>query len=113
MAENGKRLKAARLAAGYKTASDAARALGMPIPTVIAHEGRGTSYRKPKAADLLAYAKAYKVPVGELADNDRGRRRRAPAEAQLSGVFLKLEAELPTDIAAQILGLVTKHEIKR
>lgn len=59
-------LKAARQAAGFETASDAARFMGMSIATVIANEGSGTSFRKPKLENLRIYAKAYNVTIDAL-----------------------------------------------
>ena len=38
-------LRNARLAAGFQTVSDAARHIGVPVPTAIAHEGAGISFR--------------------------------------------------------------------
>lgn len=59
----GDRLRGARLDAGYKTAGDAARALGVSPPTYYAHEN-GT--RKLKGESVVAYAEAFGVPVGWL-----------------------------------------------
>jgi transcriptional regulator with XRE-family HTH domain len=60
------RLRAAREAAGFETASDAARYLGLPIPTVVAHEGTKHSGRNPKLQVLEVYAIGYKVSLDYL-----------------------------------------------
>lgn len=61
-----KNLRTARLAAGFKTASDAARHIGIPVPTVIAHEGSGSSFRNPKLDQLRRYAAAYNTTIDAL-----------------------------------------------
>jgi SOS-response transcriptional repressor LexA len=59
-------LRTARLAAGFRTASDAARHIGIPVPTVIAHEGAGASFRNPKLDQLRRYAAAYNTTIDAL-----------------------------------------------
>lgn len=59
-------LRAARLAAGFETVSDAARHIGIPVPTALAHEGSGSSFRKPKLEQLRKYAIAYKTTIDAL-----------------------------------------------
>jgi SOS-response transcriptional repressor LexA len=56
-------LRTARLAAGFETVSDAARFIGIPVPTAIAHEGKGSSFRNPKLEQLRRYAAAYKTTI--------------------------------------------------
>jgi SOS-response transcriptional repressor LexA len=53
MAVENERLRAIRLARGYVTATDAARAMGMPAPTYISHEN-GIKGIPPKAARRYA-----------------------------------------------------------
>lgn len=59
-------LRAARLAAGFETISDAARHIGIPVPTAVAHEGAGSSFRKPKLDLLRRYATAYNTTIDAL-----------------------------------------------
>lgn len=59
-------LRNARLAAGFETVSDAARSIGIPVPTAVAHEGAGTSFRKPKLDQLRKYAIAYNTTIDAL-----------------------------------------------
>lgn len=57
------RLRRARIARGYATASDAARAFGWPVPTYTHHEN-GTRRLSPAAAER--YGKAYGVSAAYL-----------------------------------------------
>jgi len=57
------RLRAARIAAGYENAADAASALGVPYSTYAGHEN-GSRGLKPE--NLKLYARRYKVSVGWL-----------------------------------------------
>jgi hypothetical protein len=57
------RLRTARNEAGHRTASAAARSLGVPVPTVVAHEAAGSNHRVPNGEHLAMYAKAYGVSV--------------------------------------------------
>ena len=59
-------LRNARLAAGFETVSDAARHIGIPVPTAIAHEGAGSSFRRPKLDQLRRYATAYNTTIDAL-----------------------------------------------
>jgi hypothetical protein len=59
-------LRNARLAAGFATVSDAARHIGVPVPTAIAHEGAGVSFRRPKLDQLRRYATAYGTTIDAL-----------------------------------------------
>ena len=59
-------LRAARLAAGFQSISDAARHIGIPVPTAVAHEGSGSSFRKPKLEQLRRYATAYNTTIDAL-----------------------------------------------
>lgn len=59
-----RRLARARIAAGYKTVSEGARAAGIPVPTATAHESlMDCSTRMPKLPALLRYAKTYGVSL--------------------------------------------------
>lgn len=59
-------LRNARIAAGFETVSDAARHIGIPVPTAVAHEGARTSFRKPKLDQLRKYAIAYNTTIDAL-----------------------------------------------
>ena len=67
-------LRKARLEAGYKTVSDAARRMGIPVPSAVAHEGAGTSFRNPKLNALVVYALAYNTTIEKLAGVTSGRK---------------------------------------
>lgn len=54
----GERLRAAREAARYETASDAARAFGWPIPSYVSHENGTRTPRQPTAEN---YARVFRV----------------------------------------------------
>jgi SOS-response transcriptional repressor LexA len=60
MGTRGERLKKARKDAGYRTATDAARALGIPYPTYAAHENGSRQY---EADEAVVYARKFKVPI--------------------------------------------------
>ena len=70
--EPHERLKDARIAAGYLEASEAARALGIPEPTYLAHENGSRGFR----AKADTYARKYKVSLEWLLTGrgPRGRR---------------------------------------
>jgi len=59
-------LRTARIAAGFDTVSDAARHIGIPVPTAVAHEGAGSSFRNPKLEHLRKYADAYNTTIDAL-----------------------------------------------
>lgn len=61
-----KNLKDARIAAGFETVSDAARFIGIPVPTAVAHEGKAASFRRPKLEQLRKYAQAYNTTIDAL-----------------------------------------------
>lgn len=63
MSTPNERLRTARLRAGYKTATDAAIALGLPVPTYSAHENGSRGFPAGKAA---LYARKFKVREGWL-----------------------------------------------
>jgi|SRR5687768_545624 len=56
--ELNERLQAARKAAGYETASDAARSLGVPYPTYAGHENGSSGFRANTGA---VYARKFGV----------------------------------------------------
>ena len=60
MGTRGERLKKARIDAGYRTAKDAADALGIPYPTYAAHENGSRLYESDVAT---VYARKFKVPM--------------------------------------------------
>lgn len=93
-----KNLRDARIAAGFESVSDAARFIGIPVPTAVAHEGKGTSFRRPKLEQLRKYAQAYATTIDALEGgiiSDAGPAARVPSR------------DIPTAdnlIAAPILG---------
>lgn len=60
MGTRGERLKKARRDAGYRTATDAAKSLGIPYPTYAAHENGSRQY---EADEAVVYARKFKVPI--------------------------------------------------
>lgn len=60
MGTRGERLKKARKDAGFRTATDAAKALGIPYPTYAAHENGSRQY---EADEAVVYARRFKVPI--------------------------------------------------
>ena len=60
MGTRGERLKKARKEAGFRTATDAAKALGIPYPTYAAHENGSRQY---EADEAVVYARKFKVPI--------------------------------------------------
>lgn len=62
--EKNERLKAARVAAGYKTAVDAAAALGVKGPTYSGHENGSRDFSNEDAA---LYARRFRVSLAWLA----------------------------------------------
>jgi phage repressor protein C with HTH and peptisase S24 domain len=75
--EAHERLRQARLAARYETATEAAEAFGWPKSAYISHENGQRGLRPDVAA---RYAKAYKVPVEWLL-YERGPQKAQPGEA--------------------------------
>jgi transcriptional regulator with XRE-family HTH domain len=87
-------LRAARIAAGFDTVSDAARHIGIPVPTAVAHEGGARSFRRPKLEQLRKYAIAYGTTIDALEGGTIVAPERAPADAPRHLVSLKLAAYL-------------------
>lgn len=69
MGTRGERLKKARIDAGYRTATDAAKALGIPYPTYAAHENGSRQYESDEA---IAYARKFKVAIEWLLTGKAG-----------------------------------------
>lgn len=63
MGTRGERLKKARIDAGYRTAVEAARALGIPYPTYAGHENGSRDYGPDEA---VVYARKFKVALDWL-----------------------------------------------
>lgn len=63
MTTRSERLKKARRDAGYRTATDAAEALGVKYSTYAGHENGSRSY---EADEAIVYARKFKVPVEYL-----------------------------------------------
>ncbi len=59
-------LKSARIAAGFESAQDAAKAAGIPYQSLIAHELDTESGRTPKVEALASYAEAYGTSIEVL-----------------------------------------------
>ena len=59
-------LREARLKAGFQSISEAARHIGIAVPSAVAHEGSGTSFRRPKLEMLRLYAQAYHTTIDAL-----------------------------------------------
>lgn len=78
MKEMHQRLADARLKAGFPEASDAARALGVKVPTYLAHENGSRGFKR-SSAEL--YARRYHVSLEWLLTN-RGPREAQPIQGQ-------------------------------
>ena len=100
-------LREARLAAGFQTASEAARAMGVPVPSVIAHEGAGKSFRTPKAEYLQLYAKTYCTPIESLLGPAK-----APTPRRVPMTAAELEAWMDRHGISQA-GLARELEVSR
>ena len=87
----------ARIAAGFDSISEAARFIGVPVPTAVAHEGAGKSFRKPKLDQLRRYATAYHTTIDAL----EGGTIVAPPKATVAH---KETAAFKNMVAAPILG---------
>lgn len=87
MADVGDRLRIAREAAGYATAADAARALGVALPTYYSHENGASGLRVPVAEK---YAKKFKVSLAWLLteSGERSPDGAIPYEIEVAGLPL-------------------------
>ena len=90
MSEKGKRLREAREAAGYSSASAAARAHGWRVSTFIAHENGQNDFDPDQAQE---YAKAFKTEAEWLLWG-----RNSPA----GGIDAELR-QLPADVAGKLI----------
>lgn len=93
MDEPYERLERARELAGYESASDAARALGIREPTYLAHENGSRGFAKR----AVRYARFFKVSY-EWLMTGRGEPRRQSVDAIL--------AELSVEKQRQVLDFV-------
>jgi|KBSSwiStaDraftv2_1062776.scaffolds.fasta_scaffold30771_3 hypothetical protein len=75
-----KRLQHARLLAGYDSASDAANAMGVPVPTYAAHENGSRDFMRGRGGPIPGqrYAQFFKVNYDWLMTG-RGEPRGKPA----------------------------------
>lgn len=79
---SGQRLKQARIAAGFKTPTEAHRRFGWPVSTINAHENGQNGIRAKVAAE---YARAYGVPADWLLMLDGSAGPGAPEIALATG----------------------------
>jgi len=56
-ADRARRLREARKKAGFKSGSDAARTMGVPVPTFLSHENGSRGYNEY----IFKYARQFKV----------------------------------------------------
>jgi hypothetical protein len=80
--DQGARLRQAREAAGFREAAEAARALGVPVPTYHAHENGERGMHK----NLTLYADRFGVPVRWL-ESGEARETAAPAQPAFARVL--------------------------
>lgn len=102
----GRRLRAARLRAGYRSAQVAAAAQGWPVATYRAHENGG---RKVPDEMLNEYAKAYKVSLAWLNTGVVTEANDPPAKSSyddIAKLAFNLAAEDKKKIAGKRLKLV-------
>lgn len=91
MGQMSERLREARVAAGYSSASAAARAHGWGVSTYIAHENGQNDYRPDQAQE---YAKAFKSSAEWLLWG-----RNPPS----SGIDAELR-QLPSDVSQKLIA---------
>lgn len=82
MSVQSERLEMARKRAGFEFASDAARAMDMPVQTYLAHENGS---RKFDVETALKYARKFQVPIGWLAGGAG-----EPTDAPVERIFSEL-----------------------
>jgi transcriptional regulator with XRE-family HTH domain len=88
--EPHQRLKWAREQRNFPSASEAARAMNIPIPTYSGHENGTTPV--PRDA-LLRYAKFFRVKVGWLLDNEGEPEGSAPVQELYESINPDLQPE--------------------
>jgi len=93
MSDLGKRLAQARRQVGFHSASEAARALGMPVPTYSAHENGS---RAPERETAQKYARRFKVSLDWLL-NGRDAERAVPMVPLVGYVGAGAEAHFYSD----------------
>jgi hypothetical protein len=96
MSEASARLKAARIDAGYDTATDAAEAMGVPEQTYLAHENGSRGLSRSAAR----YATFYKVSLDWLV---RGRGEAKPGQKH---PLLKIYEEMPAQKQQQVIEYI-------
>lgn len=101
MQEPKERLRQARERAGYASASDAARALGMPVSTYASHEN-GQNGLTPKSAER--YARAFRVNPEWLLYG-RGEIEPRPQEPREPSVTVPVIGTIGRDASGQIIPL--------
>jgi len=110
--EIGERLKAARVAAGYRSAADAARALNIPYPTYAGHENGS---RDPRG-NASEYVRKYKITLDWLLEGVgdgptvRPSARKTTNEVRPAEVRIPSPAEMPKDFP--VLGTVAGSDIE-
>ncbi len=63
-----RRIRVARIRAGFDTVTAGAHRAGIPVPTAVCHEAPASgSWRAPKLAALVKYSRAYNVSLMWLA----------------------------------------------
>ena len=103
------RLRSVRIATGYKTAQDAARAMGMKIPTYHGHENGTTGLRRTAA---IRYAKFYNISLDWLLMGVGDGRQKlraatvdsAETEAMLGAADTPGPRRIPRSTASQPIG---------
>ena len=103
-------LRNARLAAGFQTVSDAARHIGMPVPTAIAHEGAGSSFRRPKLDQLRLYATAYSTTIDALEGGTIVKPAKKPASKSVA--YQLVAVALQGELADQLVTLKVPDNYK-
>jgi len=96
------RLVAARKAAGYETAADAALALGMPYPTYAGHENNSSGFKHKTA---VIYARRFGVSLEWLLTG-RGAMNQDPDLAEL----IQLLREADPDVKAAVHLLLKQRK---
>ena len=97
------RLKNARISAGFSSGAEAARALGVSIPTYNSHESATRDFNDQYA---LKYARRFKVPVEWLVFGIEG-----GSAPQSGNGDHKLDTELLATIIAAVDEVITEDQI--
>lgn len=110
--EPHKRLQHARTLAGYDSATDAANAMGVPVPTYAAHENGSRDFRRGRGGPIPGhrYAQFFKVNYDWLMTG-RGDPKARPASLDARAQALSPEDQ--QQLAEYLAFLESRASLKR